>query len=224
MRSPIRLLAVAALFALSLLVLGYALVSLVESRRAVNADWRAPARGVTVWVEDNGIHTSIVMPKQAAGVDWTPRFPARDIGDARYAGWRHVAVSWGERGFFVGTPTWSDVRPGTVARALLGSDETVLHVEHVAPPVGRADVRAITLRPREYRRLAAFVIASAGEGAVVRGYGGYDAFYPARGRYDPVGTCNGWTGRAFRFAGVRMGRWTPTSGSVMRWFADAPPR
>lgn len=216
MRSPIRLLA-GTLAALLILVALYGVAAGVGSTIAVNAGWRAPASGVMVWIEDNGIHTTIVMPKRAAGVDWTDAFPARDLGEPRYAGWDHVAVSWGERDFFVGTPTWWDLKPTTVLRAVVGSDATVLHVEHVAPPVAGNAVRAIVLRPEEYRRLAAFVHASLGEGKAVRGYAGYDAFYPARGHYDAVRTCNWWTGRALRAAGVRIGAWTPTSAGVMRW-------
>lgn len=216
MRAPIRLLA-GTLAALVLAVALYGVAAGIGSTIPVNVARRAPASGVTVWVEDNGIHTSIVMPKRAAKVDWTPLFPGRDLADPRFARWGHVAVSWGERSFFVGTPTWWDLKPATVLRAMIGSDATVLHVEHVAPPVSRADVRAIVLRPEEYRRLAAYVRAAIGEGAPVRGYARYDAFYPARGRYDATRTCNAWTGRAFRTAGVAMGAWTPTSAGVMRW-------
>ena len=199
-------------------LLGYAAVAGVAGRMAVNGEWRPAPRGVAIFVEDNGIHTSLVLPKRAVGVDWTAAFPPGDLSDPRYGGWRHVAVSWGERGFFVGTPTWWDVRPGTVLRAAVGSEATVLHVEHVAAPVAGASVRKILLSPRQYRRLAAFVIASRGRGQAVPGYGGYDAFYPARGRYDAVHTCNEWTRRALAFAGVRIGRWAPTPGAVMRWF------
>ena len=199
-------------------LLGYAAFCAVLSRTAVNGDWRPPARGVAVFVEDNGIHTSLVLPKRAAGVDLAAVFPPRDLSQPRYGGWRHVAVSWGERGFFVGTPTWWDVRPGTVIRAALGSDATVLHVEHVAPPVAGSAVRRVVLRPEEYRRLVAFVLASKRQGSAAAGYGGYDAFYPALGRYDVVHNCNDWTGRALAFAGVRVGRWTPVSGAVMGWF------
>ena len=206
-----------AILLLLLPLLGYAAAAAVASRMAANPGWRAAERGVTVFVEDNGIHTSIVLPKRAAGVNLAAAFPTDDIADPRYGGWGHVAVSWGERGFFVGTPTWWDVRPATVLRAAAGSDATVLHVEHVAPPVADRGVRPLVLRPGEYRRLAAFVLASRRNGAAVRGYGGYDAFYPARGRYDAVHTCNDWTGRALAFAGVRTGRWTPTSGAVMAW-------
>lgn len=184
----------------------------------VNAAWRPPARGVTIWVEDNGIHTDLVLPKRAVGVDWHRLFPGSDLADPRYAAFDHIAVGWGERGFYIGTPTWWDLRPWVVARAALGSDETVLHVEHVARPRTGESVRAIVLRPEEYRRLAAAIRASMGAGRVERGYFAYDAFYAARGRYDAVRTCNDWTGATLAAAGVQVGWWTPFASGVMRWF------
>lgn len=184
-----------------------------------NRDWRAPAAGgVTIWVEDNGVHTGIVVPKVAAGVDWRGDFPASDLADPRYSASDYLAVGWGERSFYLGTPTWSDVRPATVIHAALGSDETLLHVEHVARPTPSPGVRAVTLRPDEYRRLAAAIRASHADGRALRGYAGYDAFYPARGRYDAITTCNAWTGNTLAHAGVRIGWWTPFSASVMQWF------
>ena len=48
-----------------------------------------------------------------------------------------------------------------------------------------------------------------------RGYNSNDAFYEANGGYSAIMTCNEWTGRALRAAGVRMGLWTPIEQSVM---------
>ena len=48
-----------------------------------------------------------------------------------------------------------------------------------------------------------------------RGYSVNDAFYEANGGYSFIMTCNEWTGRALRAAGVRMGLWTPVEQSVM---------
>lgn len=195
----------------------YLLAGLVGSAWTYNRDWHPPARGVTIWVEDNGIHTGLVMPKQAAGVDWRGVFTAEAVREPRYARFAHVAVGWGDRGFFVGTPTWWDLRPGTVVAAALGSDDTVLHVEHVAQPVVGERVRAVVLTPAQYRRLVQVVRASLAAGRAAPGYGGHDAFYPAHGRYDALNTCNTWTGRALAEAGVRVGRWTPFSAPVGWW-------
>ena len=77
----------------------------------------------------------------------------------------------------------------------------------------------IVVTPAQYRRLAAYIRASFRDGgARYRGYAGYDAFYDANGRYDAVRTCNSWTGDALRFAGVRVGAWTPFPVTVMGWF------
>lgn len=203
-----------------LLLLGlYVGAGLVGGAIPANAGWRPPAEGVTIWVESNGVHTGIVMPKVAAGVDWRGVFPARDLADPHYGGWGYVAVGWGEKAFYLGTPTWRDVRPATVIAAAIGSDETLIHVDHVPRPTLSDDERAVVLRPEEYRRLAAFIRARlVAGGRRYRGYDEWDAFYEARGHYSAIHTCNAWTGDALRTAGVRVGAWTPFAVTVLRWF------
>jgi uncharacterized protein (TIGR02117 family) len=93
----------------------------------------------------------------------------------------------------------------------------VLHVSHIAEPGAGPHTRSVMLSPEEYRRLAAYVRATFGEGPSVHGYGGHDAFYDARGGYSAVNTCNQWTAGALRAAGVKMGAWTPFTFGVMRW-------
>ena len=137
-----------------------------------------------------------------------------------YAGYDHLAIGWGDRRFFLDTPTWWDVRPATLIAAAIGSDATLLHVEHIpAPATTDRTTRRIVLTPDQYRRLAAFIRASlAPGGRAIHGYFDYDAFYPARGHYDAVHSCNDWTGDALRHAGVRVGAWTPFAITVMGWF------
>ena len=202
-----------------LIVAGYGAAGMIGGTIPTNADWREPAQGVPIWIEDNGVHTDIVMPKVAAGVDWRDLAKPGDIADPRYAAFDHVAIGWGERAFFLDTPTWWDVRPRTIIAAAVGSDATLLHVEHVPRPVVSNDVRMIRLTPEQYRRLADFISTSVVTGGRhYRGYAGYDVFYEARGHYDAVRTCNDWTGDALRHAGVRIGAWTPFPVTVTGWF------
>lgn len=204
---------------LVVLLLGYGVAGLIGGTVPVNAAWRAPETGVTIWVESNGVHTGLVMPKVAGGVDWRSFAPSTDLGDPAYGGNGYLAIGWGDRDFYLGTPTWADVRPRTVWAAAWGSERTLLHVEHVPVPAAGDDVRAIVLRPAEYRRLVAFIVASrVAGGGRWRGYGAYDVFYEARGRYDAVRTCNSWTGAALAAAGVRVGWWTPFPVTVSWWF------
>jgi uncharacterized protein (TIGR02117 family) len=208
-----------AAIALAALIGGYALLGLVGGAIPANRGWTPPPHGIRIFVETNGVHVGLVVPKVAAGVDWRGWAPARDLADPRYAGYDHLAIGWGEQGFFLGTPHWSDVRPGTIIAAAIGSERTLIHLEHVPVPQSGGAVRAIVLRPEEYRRLAAYVQASfAPGGARYRGYDTNDAFYQARGHYDARRNCNAWTGSALRHAGVRVGWWTPFPLGIMAWF------
>ena len=205
--------------ALALLVCGYGAAGMIGGALPSNAGWRSPAQGVTIFVESNGIHTGFIVPKLAAGVDWRDLARAGDLGDPRYAGYDHLAIGWGEKAFYLETPTWTDVRLKTILGAAIGSDDTLVHVEHLPEPHAADDVRVLVLRPDEYRRLAAFIRASVAPGGRrYQGYGAYDSFYQGRGHYSAMATCNAWTGDALRHAGVRVGAWTPFPVTVMGWF------
>lgn len=198
----------------------YLLCAAVLSALPVNGDWREPdparEQTVTIYVATNGVHTGLVLPSRAAGVDWSARAPASDVPDHSPAAWR--MFGWGDRRFYVETPTWAEVRPGTVAGAFVGSGNTLIHVDHMRDFEPDDDIRPLRLRPDEYRRLAAFVDATfAQERERVPGYGPRDVFYAARGGYSALTTCNVWVGHALASAGVRVGRWTPMSGGVMQW-------
>ena len=202
-------------------VASYAVAGLVGGSIPSNRDWRAPVEGVHIFVESNGVHTGIIVPKVAVavGVDWRGVARAEDLRDPRFAGYDHVAFGWGEKTFYLETPTWADVKLRTVLAAATGSTRTLMHVEHLPVPRAGDGAREIVVTPAQYRRLAAYIRASFRDGgARYRGYAGYDAFYDANGRYDAVRTCNSWTGDALRFAGVRVGAWTPFPVTVLGWF------
>lgn len=205
--------------ALVALLAGYAAAGLIGGAIPSNPGWRPPAHGVRIYVESNGVHTGLVVPKVAAGIDWRPLVRAEHLADPRYGGYDWLSFGWGGRAFYLETPTWEQVKPRTVLAAAFGSERTLVHVDHIPEPRPGVDVRAITLRPEEYRRLAQFIRGSfADRPRHHRGYGPYDAFYDARGRYSARQTCNVWTGEALRHAGVRVGRWTPFPVTVLQWF------
>ncbi len=186
-----------------------------------NSDWDEPRPDteatVPILIGTNGIHTEIVMPNQTPYRDWLADFPLRDIGAMDSAA-THVSVSWGERAFFLETPSWTELNPLTALKALLGGD-AIFHIAHYANPMPSDDYRVLHLRPAEYRAL---VDAIAGQlppdhrATKVAGYGRHDVFYDALGTYHIGHTCNQWTTDQLARAGVKTGWWTPLSGGVMR--------
>jgi uncharacterized protein (TIGR02117 family) len=185
-----------------------------------NSGWREAERGVTIFVNTNGVHTGIGMPMTNHIMDWRPYAPAEHLR-APIAG-DHVIIGYGHRDFYLNTPSWAELSLATAVDAALGLGSTLLHVDHVVAPQEGPEQVALTLSEEEYRRLVEFIrprFRLGPDGRTIpvpdAGYYGNDAFYEANGGYSAILTCNEWTGRALRAAGVRMGRWTPIEQSVM---------
>ncbi|MSP87254.1 MAG: TIGR02117 family protein [Alphaproteobacteria bacterium] len=212
------LLALAALPALALLyvVLGLGLGAIPVGGRD---DGDGP---VEIFIVSNGYHASLVLPLRAHGIDWTERHPPEHF--VRPApGASHIWFGWGERDFYMETRTLADLRIGTALGALFADKETVMHVALWMDPAHGADARRIMASRAQHLKLTEFVRAAfAGPELQLyhgRGYGPHDAFYAAVGRYSAIATCNEWTSRALRYAGIRTGLWTPFAHSIL-WHRD----
>jgi len=199
----------------------YLVAALIGSVVPVNRGWTEPQQGTTIYIADNGIHADVIMPVKAQGLDWSPLVPRSDFG-AVPAGADWIAFGSGEKHVYLDTPTWWDIRPGTIWRSLAGGPR-VIHVEYVPSPYYA--VRQLRLRPEEYRRLWAAIradFALDARGRPVRldhpGYGPVDAFYRAAGKASAVRTCNAVVARWLRLAGVKTSLWPPfVNGLVWRY-------
>jgi uncharacterized protein (TIGR02117 family) len=207
---------------LTAIVLLYCGAALIGSYWSRNSNWRETPNGVTIYIADNGVHTAFVVPAAAAGVDWSMTFRPTDLPSSDLAG-NWMIIGWGDRDFFLGTPTWADVRPRTVISAAFGSGGSLIHVDHLTAPMPGADMRPVTISEGEYRKLSAIIDATLirdgdGHPSAIPGYGSRDVFYPARGNYNLFHTCNSWTADTLAAVGMRAPLWTPFGGGVMHWF------
>jgi uncharacterized protein (TIGR02117 family) len=190
----------------------YLMAALVGSLVPLNRGWTEPDEGVTIYLANNGLHSDIVMPVRAQGLDWEP-FVSRShfAGPDPEARW--IAFGSGEERVYLETPRWRDIRAETIWSALAGG-KRVMHVEWVSNPAYMD--RAIRLRPEEYRRLWAAIRAdfqrdTAGRPRLIdhKGYGRSDAFYWATGKFNGLKTCNTWAASRLRLAGVKTSAWPP---------------
>ncbi len=226
---------------LVLATLVYIAAGLGLARVPTNTDFRTDPNGVEIAVVHNGLHTDVVVPLKTPQCDWWEYFSADDFSGDDFSGddfsgddfsgddfpgdaseYRYASMGWGNRAFYLETPTWSDVRVTTVAKALAGIGESVLHVDlfYDLPPSSES-CRRIWISTDHYARLVeqvrdALALRSDGRASVIpdAGYRDSDAFYEATGHYSLLRTCNVWTGDVLRDAGVRVGWWTPFAGGV----------
>lgn len=202
--------------------LAYLIAVVAGALIPANPGWRPPPQGIVILVRTNGVHTSIVVPAVTAGMDWRLLIRAEHIARPDLAG-DHFAIGWGQREFFLKTPTWADLQPGVALNALLGGGGTLMHVEHLHQPVADRDHRPIVITPDQYQRLTRYILNSFyllpdGNPVPIPGYFETETFYEARGDYHLFATSNEWTGAALRSAGIRVGVWTPLAQSVLARF------
>lgn len=168
-----------------------------------------------ILVLTNPIHTDIAVP-----LDENVRAAFAFLGevgmpiDAPAA--RYVVFGWGSRAFYIGTPTWADLKPGPLLKGLT-LDSSAMHVDITGAIVEpHPAIRRYRLDASGFNDLIQFIRASFAEGVDGRpqlipdvGYGQYDRFYEANGWFTALLGCNTWTARALRTAGFRTGWWNP---------------
>ncbi|WP_190242574.1 DUF2459 domain-containing protein [Hymenobacter lapidiphilus] len=190
----------------------------------VNRQFRQTQGGVPVFVVSNGTHTDLVLPVRdpQTGHDWLAELNQPAL-TARFGRYQYVGFGWGNEGFFLGSMGGRTPGPGAVLRALLPS-KTLVHASfyRTAPDSG---TRVVPLRisAAQYGRLVAHVQAalaapdSAGRRPLRQpgGYGSADFFFQARGRYHALRTCNDWTTRGLRRAGLRAPLKSPLASPVL---------
>lgn len=187
---------------------------------------REPEEGVLIYACDNGVHTDLIVPAAADGIDWRAAFGQEAFG-APVGTYDHVGLGWGSRDFYINTPTWADVGIATAVKSVLW-DETVLHVEYRQRPAAGENCRQWRADPASYQQIAGYIretLRLSGERPVqaAPGYGARDAFFVANGQYTLIETCNQWTGRAMRLANAPVAPWTPFS-FLVTWNLPMIPR
>ncbi|WP_400191257.1 TIGR02117 family protein [Hymenobacter sp. B81] len=201
-----------------------ALIALLMAGTLVprNGDFRQTPGGIRIFVVSNGFHTDLVLPARElqTGTDWLAHLP--QPGFERFGAARYVSFGWGNEAFYLESYGGRLPRAGTIARALLPA-RTLMHVgfRHQAPDSGRYVV-PLRISAAQYRQLSGYVAQSFLSDSVGRwtlrnaqGYGEADFFFPARGRYHALRTCNDWTNQGLHHAGLRAALKAPLAASVL---------
>lgn len=180
--------------------------------------WQANEAGVLdrhILVLTNPIHTDIAVP-----IDDSVRETFAFLGEAGMpidaAAARYIVFGWGSRAFYIGTPTWADLKPGPLFKGLT-LDQSAMHVDVIGAVVEpHPAIRRYSLDSVGFDNLIRFIGASFATGDDGRpmlipdtSYGAYDRFYEANGWFTALLGCNTWTARALRIAGFRTGWWNP---------------
>lgn len=179
-------------------------------------------QGVPVYLSSNGVHLDLVFPVQNALYDWTVDFPRENTkGNNPNLQW--IGIGWGDKGFYLHTPTWADLKFSTAFKAATALSSSAVHATYLAQPVPGENCRFLYASEAQYKALIAHIRQSLdldanGKPIVIStnaNYGADDAFYEAKGAYHAFKTCNTWTNGTLKAAGMKACVWTPMAKAIL---------
>lgn len=194
------------LFLLAIPVI-YVLVSLILTVIPVNNSKTEAENSELIYLSSNGVHLDIVMKKEDIDSELIKGLVIEPSD-------QYVGFGWGDRDFYLKTPTWSDLTFKTAFNAVFLKGPSLMHVSRYARP--REHWVEVKLSRAEQNKLneliqKSFDTSSSGEKVMIgeRGYSLNDEFYKANGSYSCFNTCNSWVNSTFKKSGLRSCLWTP---------------
>jgi len=199
----------------------YLLAAFSFSRIEMNATWKQ-GNDITIYLLSNGVHTDVVVPVKSEFIDWSKivRYENTNGKDTTLP-W--VAFGWGDKGFYLQTPTWADLKFSVAFNAVTGLSSSAMHVTYHHQLKEGERCAKVMISNEEYQRLITYIktgFETNHSGEVIHivtnaNYGANDAFYEGTGNYHLFHSCNTWTNNALKAAGMKSSIWTPFSSGVM---------
>jgi uncharacterized protein (TIGR02117 family) len=206
--------AIALFSALLLLAIGY-----VTPRKWVYV----PKTGCNfqVCVSNVGIHTNIIVPIREEIFDWNQHLGLRELTSSGAEGYKYLSFGWGDRLFYMATPTPEDFKLSNALDALTTPGPSVMYVEKLIDIPQNFEVKCVKVDRGDYLNLMAYIKSAfqmdKQQRAIIAGDGyNLDAnFYEAIGSYSVLKSCNAWTAAALRTADLNTPLWDGLSSAIL---------
>lgn len=206
------------------LIFLYAFFAIALSIIPANKNFQSPEEGIDLFLISNGVHVDICVPVFTEVFDWEAVILPKDFEEKARV---YITFGWGEKGFYLETPTWSDLKASTALNAVLLPSPTAMHVVYFpfTPKEGQY-VKQVRITQDQYLALVQYIKNSFkwddNEQAILidccRYPGWNDNFYEAVGNYHLFNTCNNWANGGLKAAGIKTATWAPFDRSIFYHF------
>jgi uncharacterized protein (TIGR02117 family) len=177
---------------------------------------------VIIYLKSDGVHTDFVLPVKTKSVDWSTIFLRSDT-KSNDSSKNHISIGWGDQGFFLNTPQWSDLTFKTAFNAAFYRGKSAIHINYINIKDINTDFRELKISKHNYQKLISYI-----QNSLVkkeernysciknRGYWETDAFYESKGSYGLFNTCNSWINEGLKVAELKACLWTPLNSGIFR--------
>ena len=207
------------------IVIFYVICAVTIPLIGVPAEKTTETKSIEAYILTNGVHTDIVVPVKSEVFDWSKEIPFEDTKSKRID-FKYLSVGWGDKGFYLDTPEWKDLKASTAIKAAFWMSESAMHCTFYDKMKEGEDCKKIMLTKTQYQNLIQFIRDkfdrdASGKVQLIKTdavYGDNDAFYDAKGRYSFLDTCNTWANDALKVAGQKAALWSPTDFGIFRHY------
>jgi len=198
----------------------YVSLAFVFSRITVNSEQVNEQKPIAIYIKTNGVHTDIVVPVYNETKDWRSevKFEHTISKDTTF---QFIGFGWGDKGFYLNTPQWSDLKVSTAANAAFYLGTSAMHATFYKNLKENESCIKINISVENYKKLTAYIEDSfqknpAGKPILIDAptYGDQDSFYEANGKYSLFYTCNSWANQALKAANQKAAFWSLTDTGI----------
>jgi uncharacterized protein (TIGR02117 family) len=182
----------------------------------VNTSSENCIQNMSIFASSNGVHVDIIIPIEQLDIQLKEELSLDSTT-------KYVAFGWGDRKFYLETPTWGDLKISTTLRSLFTNTSSVVHLTGYRKLSGSWKTQSIC--PEQMALLNAYLRESFSYRddkhiIPIKGahYGNNDAFYHSSNSYSVLFTCNSWVNKGLKKARVKTAFWTPFDWGIMRYF------
>ncbi|RXM40798.1 TIGR02117 family protein [Chryseobacterium sp. CH21] len=207
------------------IVIIYVILGLLIPYIPVSAKDDGEKKEIPIYIYTNGVHTDIVMPVKNDLQDWSQKIPFANT-KSKKTDYQYIGIGWGDKGFYLDTPTWADLKFSTAVKAAFWLSDSAMHCTYYNTMKEGDDCKMIMISRNQYQNLVKYVedkfdrdqkgnFMLIPTNAV---YSDNDAFYDAKGTYSFLYTCNTWSNNALKAAGQKAALWTPSDFGIFQHY------
>ena len=190
------------------------------SKITVNSDAENQPKEIAIYIKTNGVHTDLVLPIKSEIKDWSQQIKFENTISKDTTA-TFIAFGWGDKGFYLDTPEWSDLKAKTAFNAAFGLGNTAIHSTFYKNLKENNDCVKVLISKENYKKLTTYIENSfdLDESNNIMSisattYGKNDSFYEAKGSYSLFHTCNSWANNGLKAANQKAAFWTVTDSGI----------
>lgn len=212
------------ILALLIFVVSYVFLVFAIPYIPVNSNVKNTAEEITIYIKTNGVHTDIVLPIKTEIKDWSEKIKFSQI-KSQDATMQFIGFGWGDKGFYLNTPDWSDLKFSTAFVAAFGIGSSAMHATFYKQINENKSCVKIKISKEEYRKLIVYIednfkLDFNGNPIWIDAttYGVNDSFYEAKGAYTLFYTCNTWANNGLKAINQKAALWTATDRGIFQHY------